>query len=185
VNYVGKGANLFELGYVFDGSALVILKYLRNTWLWERVRVQGGAYGIHCFFDHRSGVLTYVSYRDPNLLATLDQYDQAGRFLRDLSLDDTELTRAIIGAIGDLDAYLLPDAKGYAAMRRHLSGDTEDLRQRMRDEILTTTAADFKTLAQVLGQVAEDGSVVVLGSEPALETVNATRPGWLDLLRVL
>ncbi|MDZ7344264.1 MAG: insulinase family protein, partial [candidate division KSB1 bacterium] len=45
VNFVGKGANLYRLGYQFHGSALVISNFLRTTWLWERVRMQGGAYG--------------------------------------------------------------------------------------------------------------------------------------------
>ncbi|MBN1965508.1 MAG: insulinase family protein, partial [Anaerolineae bacterium] len=43
VNYVGKGANLYQLGYELDGSSLPVIKYLSMTWLWERVRVQGGA----------------------------------------------------------------------------------------------------------------------------------------------
>ena len=72
VNYVGKGADLYRLGYKPSGAASVISKYLRTTWLWEKVRVQGGAYGGFCLFDHRSGGFTYLSYRDPNLLATLD-----------------------------------------------------------------------------------------------------------------
>ncbi|MCX7977114.1 MAG: hypothetical protein N2646_08575, partial [Bellilinea sp.] len=45
VNFVGKGANLYEHGYTFHGSALVIVPYLRGSYLWEKVRVQGGAYG--------------------------------------------------------------------------------------------------------------------------------------------
>jgi hypothetical protein len=39
-------------------------------------------------------------------------------FLRTLELDDDALTKAIIGTMGDLDAYQLPDAKGYAAFSR-------------------------------------------------------------------
>ena len=46
VNYVAKGANLYDLGYVRHGSVDVILNYLRTTWLWEKIRVQGGAYGL-------------------------------------------------------------------------------------------------------------------------------------------
>jgi Zn-dependent M16 (insulinase) family peptidase len=60
VNYVGKGANLYELGYRFDGSILVINNYLRNSWLYERVRLQGGAYGVFPVFDHRSSVYTFL-----------------------------------------------------------------------------------------------------------------------------
>jgi Zn-dependent M16 (insulinase) family peptidase len=185
VNYVGKGANLYDMGYQLHGSAMVITKYLRNTWLWERVRVQGGAYGTFCLFDHRSGVLNFVSYRDPNLLNTLDNYDRASQFLRQLELSDDELTKGIIGAIGDMDAYQLPDAKGYTSMLRHLAGDTDGAQQRRRDEILSTTRADFKALADVLERVRDKGLVAVLGSQAAIEAANAARPGWLDVLKVL
>ena len=185
VNYVGKGANLFELGYAADGSIDVILNYLRTTWLWERVRVQGGAYGGFCLFNNRSGVLTYVSYRDPNLLQTLDNYDQAAHFLSELALDADELKKSIIGAIGDMDAYQLPDAKGYASLLRYLAGDTDENRQVWREQILTTTLEDFHALGQSLTRLNEAGFVTVMGSPEALAQANAARPGWLKLNKVL
>lgn len=61
-----------------------------------------------------AGVFTYLSYRDPNLVKTLDNYDGTVQFLREIELDDDALTKAIIGTIGDVDSYQLPDAKGYA-----------------------------------------------------------------------
>jgi Zn-dependent M16 (insulinase) family peptidase len=69
VNYVGKGANLYEVGYEYHGSVNVIANYLRTTWLWDKVRVQGGAYGGMCRFGKQSGLMAFLSYRDPNLLA--------------------------------------------------------------------------------------------------------------------
>lgn len=66
VNYVGKAANIYETGYQLGGSAYVISKYIGNTWLWDRVRVSGGAYGGFCDFDTHSGayqltlMLTYL-----------------------------------------------------------------------------------------------------------------------------
>ena len=45
VNYVGKGAALDPLGYRFHGSALVITRYLRNAWLWDRIRSREGPTG--------------------------------------------------------------------------------------------------------------------------------------------
>jgi Zn-dependent M16 (insulinase) family peptidase len=60
-----------------------------------------------------AGVFSFLSYRDPNLVKTLDNYDGAVEFLRNLQLDDDVLTKAIIGTIGDVDSYQLPDAKGY------------------------------------------------------------------------
>jgi Zn-dependent M16 (insulinase) family peptidase len=61
-----------------------------------------------------AGVFSYLSYRDPNLLKTLEVYDETAKFLRELDMDDDALTKAIIGAMGDVDAYQLPDAKGYS-----------------------------------------------------------------------
>ncbi len=185
VNYVGKGADLYKLGYRYHGSALVITRYLRNTWLWDRVRVQGGAYGAFCLFDRQSGVLTFVSYRDPNLLHTLDVFDHAAEFLRDIRLDEEELTKGIIGAIGDLDAHMLPDAKGYVSMLRYLTGDTDAARQQMRDEILATRPSDFVSFSQILEKVKETGVVKVLGSPGVIESANAQRGGWLEVINVL
>jgi Zn-dependent M16 (insulinase) family peptidase len=149
------------------------------------VRVQGGAYGVFCSFSHLSGVLSFLSYRDPNLLDTLEIYDRTGRFLRDLDLHKDELTKSIIGTIGQMDAYQLPDAKGYSSMVRYLIGETDEKRQRRRDQILSTTTTDFKAFAEMLEAVKQAGRVVVLGSQDAIDAANAERESWLKVQKVL
>lgn len=168
INYVGKGADLYGLGYEFHGSAAVITRYLRTSWLWDRVRVQGGAYGAFCIFDRLSGVLTFLSYRDPNIAKTVTAFDEAGDFLRRVDLNSGELAKSIIGCIGDIDAYMFPDAKGYTSMMRYLIGSTDDYRQKMRDEVLATTQDDFRRFADVLDGAGERGIVKVVGSEKAI-----------------
>lgn len=185
VNYVAKGAGLFDLGYERDGATEVISHYLRSTWLWERVRVQGGAYGGFCLFDQHSGAFGFVSYRDPNLLRTLDVYDQTANFLRDLDLSQEELVKSIIGAIGNIDAYQLPDAKGYSALARYLIGYSNEARQAYRTELLNTTVEDFRAFADVVERVAESGAVVVLGSPAAVEAAEAERELNFDVKKVL
>ena len=74
VNYVGKGADLYRLGYELDGSTLVVTHYLRTTWLWERVRVQGGAYGGFFLFLPPPGGLSFLSFRGPNFIATPEDF---------------------------------------------------------------------------------------------------------------
>ncbi len=185
VNYVAKGANLYDLGYKLHGSIIVINNFLRSTWLWERVRVHGGAYGGTCSFSQHSGVFTFLSYRDPNLLDTLEVYDQTGKFLRELALTDSELTKTIVGAIGSMDSYQLPDAKGYSSLLRYLIGYTDETRQKIRDEILSTTREHFVNFADVLNRVKEKGQVVVLGSSEAIETANQQRNNWLSVQKVL
>ncbi len=185
VNYVGKGANLYNLGYNLHGSHLAITNFLRTTWLWERVRVQGGAYGGFCQFDTHSGVFSYLSYRDPNLLDTLANYDDASRFLRDVHLSADDVTKSIIGGISALDSYQLPDAKGYTSMVRYLLGVSEEERQQRREQLLSTTPADFRDFAEVLARVNERGLVVVLGAKEAIEQANAARGNWLNVKKVL
>lgn len=185
VNYVGKGANIYDLGYEMDGSLLVINKYLRTTWLWEKIRVQGGAYGGFCTFDQLSGIYTFLSYRDPNLEATLQNYDAAADFLKSLEISPDELTKSIIGVISDLDSYQLPDAKGYTALVRHLTGMHDARRQRLRDEVLATRPQDFHAFAQVIQELAAKGRVVVMGSQTAINAANQDGSGWLEVQKVL
>jgi Zn-dependent M16 (insulinase) family peptidase len=172
VNYVGKGANLYDLGYEYDGSSQVVIGYLGMTHLWEKVRVQGGAYGAFAQFDDATGVFTYLSYRDPNLDETLKNYDDAPAFLKELEssrLSDNELKKAIISAIGELDAYQLPDAKGYTSMMRHLTGRTDEMRQNIRDQVLSTNGEDFLSFGEALEKAIKSDAVVVVGSQAALE----------------
>lgn len=186
VNYVAKAANLYEdAGYELDGSAYVIEKYLGNTWLWDKVRVVGGAYGGFCSFDSHSGQFTYLSYRDPNLSSTLDAYDASPAYLRGLDLSQEELTKAIIGTMGDIDTYQLPDAKGYSALSRYLLGVTDDERQVRRDQILATSPKDFKTFADAIECVrGPEARVVVVTSAERAAEVNKEKPGFWEVKRV-
>jgi Zn-dependent M16 (insulinase) family peptidase len=182
INYVGKGSDLYQAGYTYHGSARVITRYLRASWLWDQVRVRGGAYGAFCNFDKFSGVLTFLSYRDPNLLKTLEAFDGTAGFMRNSPLSGDELRKGIIGAIGDMDAYMFPDAKGYTSMARYLTGNTDEDIQQVRDEIFATTQEDFRRFADVLDAVKDRALVKVLGSEGAIgEAAEGVIPALTEL----
>ena len=172
VNFVGKGANLFDLGYKANGSQYVILNQFNLTYMFNKIRLQGGAYGGTLSFNLISGVGTFLSWQDPTIVETLANYDAGAEYLRTLELSQEELDKSIIGAIGNVDAYLLPDAKGMAAMTNYLIGNTDDKRQQRRDEIFGTTMADFRVFAEVLAEVAKNGAVVVAGSPDKLAAAN-------------
>ena len=71
-------------------------------------------------------------------------YDGTAAFLRELQLDKDALTKAIIGTIGDIDSYQLPDAKGHTAFVRHLLKISDADRQERREQILSTSLKDFR-----------------------------------------
>lgn len=185
VNYVGQGCNLFDSGYRYHGSAMAVLKYLRTSWLWEQVRVLGGAYGVFCSLNRLSGVFTFGSYRDPNLAGTLKNFVASARFLQDKKLEAGEVDKAVIGAIGDMDGYLLPDAKGFASLRRFLAQVSELELQTIREELLATTAADFQAFGQVLEQALTASKIVVAGAVESLQQAESNGVHFQDIVPLL
>ncbi len=176
VNYVGMGCNLYAAGYRWHGSASVAARHLRMAWLWNQVRVQGGAYGAFCALDRITGAAAQISYRDPNVDKTLETYKASADYLKNLELSVRDLELAIVGAIGDMDAYQLPDAQGWTALMRHLIGDTEEARQRRREEVLGCTIRHFHEFGGALAEAMENPKVCVLGGSAA---ANAARShGW-------
>lgn len=171
IHFVGLGCDLNGTGWTFDGADLVAARYLRMAYLWDRVRVRGGAYGAFCSLDRVAGQAVFVSYRDPNTQATLDAFREAGRFLMDSPLSDDEMTRAVIGAIGDIDSHLLPDAKGYVATVRRLIGDTPDIRAAMRAQVLAAGPKRFREFGEALDAAAKNAAVVVVGPGSSLDAL--------------
>ncbi len=183
VNYVGKGANIHELGFESHGSIHVISNMLRTGYLWEQVRMKGGAYGAFMPYNAYAGLIGFVSYRDPNLEKTLAVYDNTAAYLRSVPWTQENIEKAIIGVIGNMDSYQLPDAKGYTALIHYLHGITDDYRQARRDEVLSTGVADFLRFADVLDAIKKEGQIVVLGS--AEKIGRAEKDFELTLTRVI
>ena len=148
------------------------------------MRVQGGAYGGSSSFDPFSGGFAFTSYRDPNLLGTIDNYDKAAGFLRQ-EVGDQDLTRSIIGVIGAIDTYRLPDAKGFVSMLYELMDDTDAAGRSGANEVLGATQKDFTALAGAIEEVARRGQVVVLGSETAIKAANDEHGDFLEVTKVL
>ena len=84
-----------------------------------------------------------------------------------------------------MDGYQFPDAKGYTSMVRYLTGYKDDIRQQIRDQVLATTTADFKALADALDQVNRFGTVAVLGSADAISAANQERDNFMAVRSVL
>jgi len=131
------------------------------------VRVMGGAYGGYSSLDLASGLLLLLSYRDPNLERTIEVYRKVSNYLKSATVSDEEIHRAIIGTIGEVDAYQLPDAKGFNALMNELTGYTQEVRQTIRNQILATDADAFRRLGAMIEeamQALHDGSAVRPGT---------------------
>lgn len=187
VSYVGKGGVLYQPGETVDGSASVVSRYISRGYLYEQLRLQRGAYGARSRLDIRAGTLIFTSYRDPNLVSTLEVYDGAAQALktqmvtaRSTQLLPPEAAGAIIGTIGSLDGTApQPGDLGWYSLRQWLRGETSELRQNWRKQILNTTWADFNDFAERMSAW-EDPSIAVVTSQS--EYQNALSKG-IDLER--
>lgn len=164
VQYVAKGFNYKRLGYNYSGKMQVLKTIISLDYLWNRVRVQGGAYGGFAYVN-RDGNVAFASYRDPNLVDTLKVYNEVSAFIKNFSADKKEMTKYIIGTIGDLDTPLSPSMKGDRAIEQYLGKISDDEIQNERDEILSTTDEDIRKFAQLFADVMKQNYICVLGNE--------------------
>lgn len=172
VSYVGKSGLLYDEGEQAKGASQVVSKFLRTGYLWDHVRVMGGAYGGFCTFSPFSGFFSYLSYRDPNLSKTLDIYDAAGDAViaaaEQMKSDPEMLSQAIIGTIGEMDGSLGPDMKGFTAFQRWLVNENPETRQRFRDQVIDTKPEDFAEFGRRLKEMKEP-SIAVVSSQAGFE----------------
>ena len=141
---------------------------LSYDYLWNNVRVKGGAYGCGSSFL-RTGDSYFASFRDPNLGKTNEVYEKIPEYLRNFQADEREMTKYIIGTLGNLDAPLYPEGKGQRAITAYLKKITLEELQTERDEILGATDADIRALADLVQAVLSDGNLCVIGNENKIQ----------------
>ncbi len=185
VNHVGLAVDLAGAGVVPTGTAIAIQKLLGTTWLWERVRQEGGAYGAGASISRLTGIMAFTSYRDPNLIRTLDNFRNAAGYLESLEISDEELERTIVGSIGTMDAYQLPDGRGFSALVHHLAGITDDWRQQSREELMATTRNDIRAFGAALQTVLPSARFGAMASEAAINAANSEQAGLLQTVRIM
>ena len=122
---------------------------LRDPNLMETLDVYDGSAGYLKELELGGDELTKVGEGDCRVSSYSQLQSNQHRILHDQhpltqSHPTAPYKQAIIGTMGDIDSYQLPDAKGSSALSRHLLGVTDEERQQRRDEILGTSAKDFK-----------------------------------------
>ena len=166
VNYVARCGSFAAESYT---GALEVLKVIMNyEYLWQNLRVIGGAYGCMSSFG-RSGTGCLVSYRDPKLAATDKIYEGIPEYLKNFSIDERDMTKYVIGAMSNVDTPLSPSAKGSRNLTAYLSGLTDEMMQKKRDQILDVTQEDIRGLAGILESILNTGAFCVIGNEQQIE----------------
>ncbi len=172
IQYVCRAGNFIQKGYAYTGALRVLKVIMGYDYLWNQVRVKGGAYGCMCAFG-KTGDAYFVSYRDPNLEKTIDAYLGAVDYVRGFAADERTITKFIIGAIGDLDAPLTPSAKGSRSLGAYLSNlDYADV-QKEREELLGVTQETIRGLAGHIEAFLAQECICVVGNEGKIKAAGS------------
>ncbi|MGI6109323.1 MAG: insulinase family protein [Eubacteriaceae bacterium] len=167
VQYNAQGGSFKDIAE-YSGSMLVAKTILSMDYLWNRVRVKGGAYGAG-FGMSRNGDLYMNSFRDPNLAATYEAFAGVPDYLEQLELPQAELDKYVIGTISPKETPLSPSMKATLANTMHFTGITAEDRQREREQILDVTGEDLNALGKTVRTVLEQDRICTIGSQTAVQ----------------
>ncbi len=168
VGFAVTGGNLKRYGLPYSGSIPVLSNVLTLTYLWNSVRVQGGAYGCG-FLGRDTGDLFFYTYRDPKPARSLGIMREAAACVRDFIKNDPDLTGFILSAVSSVDPLRTVDEKMSSGENRYFRGITEaEIVQRYRT-LLGTKPADLLALCEMLERIAAEDSVCVTGGKDLLD----------------
>lgn len=170
VNYVARCGN-FRLGeekLEYTGALRILKLILSYDYLWQNLRVKGGAYGCMSGFG-RSGEGYFVSYRDPKMKETNEVYEGIVDYLEHFDASDRDMTKYVIGTIGAMDTPFTPADQGARGLSAYLSGVTDEMMQEERDQVLAATQKDIQNLAGIVKAILKTGALCAIGNEEKVE----------------
>ncbi|PWJ51620.1 insulinase family protein [Faecalicatena contorta] len=168
VQYVARVGNFIDRGVPYSGALQILKVILSYDYLWQNVRVKGGAYGCMSSFN-RVGEGYFISYRDPNLKKTMETYEGIVDYLKDFTVDERDMTKYIIGTFSNIDRPMTPSSKGDRSMNLYMNHVSEDMIRKERLEILKAQQEDIRALADVVSAVLKADQLCVIGSEEKIE----------------
>ena len=171
VNYVGMASNAKGI-LDFTGHSYVLSSLIRLDYLWNEIRVKGGAYGA-VFAYRRNGAFLLSSYRDPNIQQTLSVYNGLPQFVKQAQLSDAQMTKYIIGAMSDLEQPLSAFDKGFRAFQMWMNEVTHEERVQFKQEVLQTTQEKILALSEPFERVMHNTTIAVIGNKAQIEQESA------------
>lgn len=149
---------------------------LSTGFLWDEVRVKGGAYGSSAWSDGSESTFSFSSYRDPAPNGSFSAYR---RVLQSVAGDDCPsdiLERSVVGAAGRDLRPMMPEEKGFIDFKRELFGVTDEMRRQKRADILGLKGDQLREAAERLLAGWEDRTEVLISHEDDIESMKREHP---------
>lgn len=168
--YAAYGCDSRIAGVDDHGKWLVIADALSYNYLWDEVRVKGGAYGV--FFHARWKNTEFASYRDPNLDSTIEKYKHAGEWLAQAQITQEELEGYIISNVSSLDVPTKPGVQMINMDIWYFAGYDRHYHYMKRKQVIETTLQDLREAADFFPSVNAYSHRCVFGSKDIISKSN-------------
>lgn len=152
----------------YNGAWQTAAKIVSLSYLWNVIRVQGGAYGTGMLTRVNGGFYCY-SYRDPSARESLRKYLDCSSFLKEFAAQNPDLTGFIIGTVSDQSPLQTPRMKGQAADNFYWRQISWEERCTRWQQILETTPEKLAQAAEQISTAMKEGGICVVGGAEQME----------------
>ncbi len=173
VGYAARAGWCGSNAAAYDGSRQVLAGILDFEYLWNEVRVRGGAYGCGVFMS-TDGSAGFTSFRDPDPAHSLAVFERTAAFTEAFCTDDRDIEQYIVGAVGATEPLLHARDKAAHADADWFMGITQEERFRFREQLRGADAGKLRAMTDYLTNLQTCDCIV--GGQVMLGTKNAE--GW-------
>jgi len=139
----------------------------------SEIRLKGNAYGASLSYDALSGVLLLGSFRDPQIVRTLQVLAGTRDHVAQADWSQTDIDRAIIGVAKQDERPLRPGEATGEALNRFTTGQTAELRDRLHAARREATPGKVKrALLETLNAGMGRSVICVAAGREKLEEAN-------------
>ncbi|MBR3900200.1 MAG: insulinase family protein [Ruminococcus sp.] len=127
-------------GQIEDKAAWSVLSsMITYEYLWNEVRVKGGAYGCGCNVNNMNEAC-FHSYCDPSPEKSFGIFKNTADFIREYCTENTDISQYIISSIASGEPIVSDGEYVAAADGMYFRGITQDTRRKLRGEVLEMTS---------------------------------------------
>ncbi len=169
VTYSSVGYDRRLLNQPYTGAWAVASRALTYDFLWNEVRVKGGAYGVG-FSATYSGNMRFYSYRDPHLDETIERFEQSAAYLRAFNPSKTEMDGFVVSSTAGFDTPKKARDRARRQAGQYFAGIPTDQRALTRSQIIEASVDTIRGLAGAVQATADKKLVCVFGNKEIIES---------------
>lgn len=170
ISFAVYGANILQYDHSYEGALSVASLLLTYGYLWNEIRVHGGAYGCG-FRCGLSGNATFHSYRDPNPLNSVEVYKNTSDFVKSFVKSDESVEKYIISSIAAGEGLLSSAKQGSLADSYYLTDYSYDDKLGTRMQMLNLKKSDLLRLCDLFDKMKNGNSICIVGNKDSLSSL--------------